>query len=117
MDLTPNPSPHPRPRTSPRTPSFRAPGYLRIRRRLRSPPAGGRDQGTPDAKGQVAGLAHGTVEAGKHTVGVAREHASAVAAEAGRRGKNLLRQAQEELGQQAFQGPQRLVAGAAVTER
>jgi hypothetical protein len=74
---------------------------------LASSPAG--EQGTADVvKGQAADLGQTTVEAGKHSVGVAQEQAAAVAAEAGRQGKDLLRQAQEELGEQAAQGQQRL---------
>jgi hypothetical protein len=70
-----------------------------------------KSHGTADVvKDQAADLGHGTVEAGKHAVGVTQEQASAVAAEAGRQGKDLLRQAQQELGQQAAQGQQRLAA-------
>ena len=42
---------------------------------------------------------------------VAREQASGVAAEAGRQGRDLLRQAQNQLEEQAAQGQQRLAAG------
>jgi hypothetical protein len=74
---------------------------------LSPPPAS--EQGTADVvKDQAADLGQSTVEAGKHSVGVAQEQAAAVAAEASRQGKDLLRQAQEELGEQAAQGQQRL---------
>jgi hypothetical protein len=74
---------------------------------LAPPPAG--EQGTADiVKDQAADLGQSTVEAGKHSVGVAQEQTAAVAAEAGRQGKDLLRQAQAELGEQAAQGQQRL---------
>jgi hypothetical protein len=43
--------------------------------------------------------------------GVAREQASGVAAEAGRQGRDLLRQAQNQLEEQAAQGQRRLAAG------
>jgi hypothetical protein len=67
------------------------------------------EQGTPDVlKSQAADFGQSTAEAGRQTVGVAQEQASAVAAEAGRQGKYLLRQAQDELGGQAAQGQQRL---------
>ncbi|MDX6393190.1 MAG: hypothetical protein QOJ73_4253 [Streptosporangiaceae bacterium] len=67
------------------------------------------DQGTADVvKDQAADLGHGTVQAGKRAVAVAQEQASGVAAEAGRQGRDLLRQAQEELGQQAAHGQRRL---------
>jgi hypothetical protein len=67
------------------------------------------EQGTADAlKSQAADLGQSTAEAGRQTVGVAQEQASAVAAEAGRQGKYLLQQAQEELGGQAAQGQHRL---------
>jgi hypothetical protein len=69
------------------------------------------EQGTADVvKDQAADLGRSTMQAGEHAVGVAQEQASVVAAEAGLQGKDLLRQAQEELGAQAAQGQQRLAA-------
>jgi hypothetical protein len=69
------------------------------------------EQGTAEAaKDQAAELSHGSAEAGKHVADVAREQASGVAAEAGRQGKDLLRQAQGQLQEQAAQGQQRLTS-------
>jgi hypothetical protein len=66
---------------------------------------------TAVVKDQAADLGHGSMQAGKHAAEVAREQASGVAAEAGRQGRYLLRQAQDQLGDQAAQGQQRLAAG------
>jgi hypothetical protein len=69
------------------------------------------EQDTADVvKDQAADLGHRGVQAGKHTAGVAREQAAGVAAEAGRQGRDLLRQGQDQLGEQAAQGQQRLAA-------
>ena len=74
-----------------------------------APQPAGDQQGTADVvKGQAADLSQSGVEAGKHAVGVAQEQASNVTAEATRQGKDLLRQARGELGEQAAQGQQRL---------
>jgi hypothetical protein len=68
--------------------------------------------GTADVvKDQAADLKQSGVEAGQHTVGVAQEQASQVAAEATRQGRDLLVQAQQQAGDQVAQGQQRLAAG------
>ena len=68
-------------------------------------------QGTTDViKNQAADLGSNTVDAGKHTAGVAREQASEVAAEATRQGRDLLEQAQGQLAEQVAQGQQRLAS-------
>lgn len=73
------------------------------------PPASTREQGTADLlKGEAADLGNGSVQAGKHVAEVAREQASGVVAEAGRQGRGLLQQAQQELEVQAAHGQQRL---------
>jgi hypothetical protein len=73
------------------------------------PPASTREQGTADLiKGEAADLGNGSVQAGKHVADVAREQASGVVAEAGRQGRGLLQQAQQELEVQASHGQQRL---------
>jgi hypothetical protein len=73
------------------------------------PPASTREQGTADlVKGEAADLGNGSVQAGKHVAEVAREQASGVMAEAGRQGRGLLQQAQQELEVQAAHGQQRL---------
>jgi hypothetical protein len=73
------------------------------------PPASARDQGTADlVKGEAADLGNSSVQAGKHVAEVAREQASGVVAEAGRQGRGLLQQAQQELEVQAAHGQQRL---------
>ena len=73
------------------------------------PPASAREHGTADlVKGEAADLSHGSVQAGKHVAEVAREQASGVVAEAGRQGRGLLQQAQQELEVQAAHGQQRL---------
>ena len=59
-------------------------------------------------KDQAPDLSHSGVQAGKHVADVAREQASGVAAEAGRQGGDLLRQAQGQLGEQAARGQQQL---------
>lgn len=59
-------------------------------------------------KDQASDLSHSGVQAGKHVAAVARERASGVAAEAGRQGGDLLRQAQGQLGEQAARGQQQL---------
>ena len=73
------------------------------------PPASTREPGPADlVKGEAADLGNGGVEAGKHVAEVAREQASGVVAEAGRQGRGLLQQAQQELEVQAAHGQQRL---------
>jgi hypothetical protein len=73
------------------------------------PPASTREQGTADLlKGEAADLGNGSVQAGKHVTAVARDQASAVVAEAGRQGRGLLQQAQQELEVQMAYGQQRL---------
>ncbi len=73
------------------------------------PPASMREQGTADlVKDEAADLGNGSVQAGKHVAEVAREQASGVVAEAGRQGRGLLQQAQQELEVQAAHGQQRL---------
>jgi hypothetical protein len=82
------------------------------RRGKPSPPQPVKEMGTADVvQDQAADLSHSSVQAGKHVAGVAREQASGVAAEAGRQGRDLLRQAQNQLEEQAAQGQQRLAAG------
>jgi hypothetical protein len=71
--------------------------------------ASAEEQGTADVvKSQATDLSHSSIQTGKHVADVAREQASGVAAEAGRQGMDLLRQAQGELGKQAAQGQQQL---------
>jgi hypothetical protein len=73
------------------------------------PPASAREHGTAGlVKGEAADLGNGSVQAGKHVAEVAREQASGVVAEAGRQGRGLLQQAQQELEVQAAHGQQRL---------
>jgi hypothetical protein len=73
------------------------------------PPAPAEEQGTADVvKSQATDLSHSSIQTGKHVADVAREQASGVAAEAGRQGRDLLHQAQGELGKQAAQGQQQL---------
>ena len=57
---------------------------------------------------QASDVSRSGVEAGKHAADVAPELASAVAAEAGQQGEDLLRQAQRQLGQPAARGQQQL---------
>jgi hypothetical protein len=61
-------------------------------------------------KDQASDLKHGSTQAGRHAADVAREQASGVAAEAGRQGIDLLRQAQGQVEEQAAQGQQRLAS-------
>ena len=69
------------------------------------PPVLAEEQGTTEVvKDQAADLSHSGIQAGKHAADVAREQASGVAAEAGSQGKDLLRQAQDQLTEQAAQG-------------
>ena len=64
------------------------------------------DPGTAEViKDQAADLGHGGVEAGRHTAVAAREQASNVTSEASRQGKDLIRQAQGQLMEQAGQQP------------
>ena len=73
------------------------------------PPASAEEQGTADVvKDQATDLSHSSIQTGKHVADVAREQASGVAVEAGRQGRDLLHQAQGELGKQAAQGQQQL---------
>ena len=73
------------------------------------PPASAEEQGTADVvKSQATDLSHNSIQTGKHVADVAREQASGVAVEAGRQGRDLLRQAQGQLEEQAAQGQQRL---------
>ena len=73
------------------------------------PPAAAEEQGTAEVvKDQAADLGHRGIRTGKHVAGVAREQASGVAGEAGRQGRDLLRQAQGQLEEQAARGQQRL---------
>ena len=73
--------------------------------------ASAEEQGTADVvKSQATDLSHSSIQTGKHVADVAREQASGVAAEAGRQGRDLLRQAQGELGKQAAQGQQQLAS-------
>jgi len=73
------------------------------------PPASAAEQGTADVvKSQATDLSNSSIQTGKHVAGVAREQASGVAAEAGRQGRDLLRQAQGQLEKQAAQGQQQL---------
>jgi hypothetical protein len=72
-------------------------------------PASAEEQGTADVvKSQATDLSHSSIQTGKHVADVAREQASGVAAEAGRQGRDLVHQAQGELGKQAAQGQQQL---------
>jgi hypothetical protein len=59
---------------------------------------------------QAAGLSQSTVQAGKHAADAAREQGSEMAAEVARQGRDLVRQAQDQLGDQAARGQQRLAA-------
>ena len=73
------------------------------------PPASAEERGTADVvKSQATHLSHSSIQTGKHVADVAREQASGVAVEAGRQGRDLLRQAQGQLEEQAAQGQQRL---------
>jgi hypothetical protein len=73
------------------------------------PPASTRERGTADlVKDQAVDLGQGSVQAGRHVAEVAREQASGVVAEAGRQGRGLVQQAQQELEVQAAHGQQRL---------
>src|ERR1700728_1257395 len=73
------------------------------------PPILAEEQGTADAvKDQPSCLGNSSVQAGKHVADGARGEASAVAAEAGRQGRDLLQQAQTQLEEQAAQGQQQL---------
>ena len=73
------------------------------------PPASAEEQGTADVvKSQATDLSHSSIQTGKHVADVARAQASGVAVEAGRQGRDLLRQAQGQLEEQAAQGQQRL---------
>ena len=73
------------------------------------PPASAEEQGTADVvKSQATDLSHSSIRTGKHVADVAREQASGVAVEAGRQGRDLLHQAQGQLGKQAAQGQQQL---------
>jgi hypothetical protein len=73
------------------------------------PPASAEERGTADVvKDQATDLSHSSIQTGKHVADVAREQASGVAVEAGRQGRDLLRQAQGQLEEQAAQGQQRL---------
>jgi hypothetical protein len=73
------------------------------------PPASARDHGPAGlVKDEAADLTHSSVQAGKHVAEVAREQASGVVAEAGRQGRGLVSQAQQELEVQAAHGQQRL---------
>jgi hypothetical protein len=66
------------------------------------------DHSTADVvKDQAADVGHSGVEAGKHAAEVASEEASGVVAEAGRQGRDLLRQAQDQVTEQAARGQQR----------
>jgi hypothetical protein len=73
------------------------------------PPEPAAEPGTADVvKDQGSDRSHSGVQAGRHLAAVAREQASGVAAEAGRRAGDLLRQAQGQLGEQAARGQQQL---------
>jgi hypothetical protein len=73
------------------------------------PAASAEEQGTADVvKDQATDLTHRSIQTGKHVADVAREQASDVAVEAGRQGRDLLHQAQGELGKQAARGQQQL---------
>jgi hypothetical protein len=76
------------------------------------PPVGGWPETDHDTaqpvKDQASDLANSSVQAGKHVGDVAREQASGVAAEAGRQGRNLLQQAQNQLHEQTAEGQQRI---------
>jgi hypothetical protein len=66
------------------------------------------DLSTTDvARDQAADLGHNSLEAGKHAAEVASEQASGIVAEVGRQGRDLLRQAQDRLAEQAAQGQHR----------
>jgi hypothetical protein len=73
-------------------------------------PAG--EQGIAETvEDRASDLSHASVQSGRHGAGVAGEEASRVAAGAGRQGRDLLRQAQDQLGAHADHGQQRLAAG------
>lgn len=72
-------------------------------------PASTGEPGTADVvRDQASDLSHSGLQAGKHVADVAREQASGVAAEAGRQGEDLVRQAQGQLREQAARGQQQL---------
>jgi ElaB/YqjD/DUF883 family membrane-anchored ribosome-binding protein len=74
-------------------------------------PLPAQEQDTADVvKDQAADLSHSSIQAGKHAADVAREQASGVVEEIGRQGRDLLGHAQDQLGEQAAQGQQRLAA-------
>ena len=75
--------------------------------RADSPPREGTAEMVRD---QAAGLSQSTVQAGKHAADAAREQGSEMAAEVARQGRDLVRQAQDQLGDQAARGQQRLAA-------
>lgn len=67
------------------------------------------DQGTAQVvKDQASDLGHSSVQTGKHVADVAREQAAGVAIEAGRQGRDLLRQAQGQMEEQAARGQRRI---------
>ncbi len=75
------------------------------------PPLSAGEQGTAEVvKNQTADLSHSGIQAGRHAADVAGEQASGVAAEVGRQGKDLLRQTQDQLAEQAARGQQQLAA-------
>jgi hypothetical protein len=81
-----------------------------------SGPAGSDVDGTTDsttdvAKSQAADVARSANEAGQQVVGVAKEQTQEVTAEAGRQARDLLRQTQSELADQAGTQQQRLADG------
>jgi hypothetical protein len=70
------------------------------------------DQGTTDvAKDQASQLGQSAADAGQHVTEVAKDQASTVASEAGRQAKDLLRQAQSELADQAGAQQQKVASG------
>jgi hypothetical protein len=76
------------------------------------PPMPAGEQGAAEVvRDQASDLSHSSVQSGKHVAGIAREQAPHVAVEAGREGRDRLRQARDQLGEYAGQGQQRLAAG------
>ncbi len=87
------------------------PAAMPLRRGESPPRVAAAAQGMAEAvKDQASDLSHSSVQSAKDAAGVAEEQAPHAAAEAGRQGRDRLRQAQE-LGEHAGRGKQRLAAG------
>jgi len=76
------------------------------------PPPQHEEQGAADVvRDQAVGLGQSGAAAGQHAAGITREQAAEVSAEVSRQGRDLLRDAQGQLAQQAASAQQRLAAG------